>query len=844
MVAMNKARSPHETHAPGLDVMYRDPSWDRLITTSKNHGKRLIPVLRAKDANQNMETESLDDGHLPASSPRDKRPATSGRQKDSVMVRQPVTSAVFAVGSSDIMHRESPGRPTSSRQTTHSTTMTPASLRNVDEFHDSTSFEAPSQLSEKGCDPDIAVVTRGNSRETVRRSKERSRNELSSMANSHRMQPSKSSARRGEDVLSSRLAAGVSGKGRPDRNLSGEDAASSRKGVLGTRIASGASVRVNARLAAQPASKPSKQSSKSNNSSTRKISSHNLSSAVGDRIPGKGLSRARGVRQSVIELQEQKRLVSRSAFLLNDCSPESPDRRKVTFACERDSTPSSCQRKTTSGVEMGARGNASKIRQPSTTKEADELSILPLHRSARQSNPTEDTIYKCEANSKASIIPPPGPCGTTPVAATCEKDETPAVRVDRLESPVPLGEELDDNNRPVISHLPDPKVGSWTASQYEESNVESPPQNNSFLPGNVDSARPAEKGMHRALSNISYLISALEQVRSMMLDCSKNDGSESDNSVYVPVIALVDAKKLQEFSSADLLKSSSALQSFEIPPDKLQSTLQPSPDGRCSSSNSSAQRGENDRPSRLNAHAKSSAARDESSAKPVTTSPSIRSPSQKQKHLSNIFQTPVGLPENESIVDALRYILKNTGENDPVQDTRASNLNTKLNRRARCVPRVSGAPGALIERPLLDISENARSKPGTGRRAPASTGPSQSAPDLHRDVSIPRKLSISTTSTEAPPRYSIHSASRPRTAGLPASGSSKGVVRTAAITKQNLGKTEERTLQVEGRMRKANTMAALPRLATSMAQEGFPKQSVRSKLVSKIRGQASRQKPF
>lgn len=759
------------------------------------------------------------------------------------MVRQPVTSAVFAVGSSDTMHRESPGRPASSRQTTHSTTMTPASLRNVDEFHDSTSFNAPSQLSEKRCDPDMAVVTRGNSRKTVRRSKERSRNELSSMADLHRMQPANSSARRGEDVISSRLAAGVSGKGRPDRNLSGEDAASSRNGGMSTRTASGASVRVNARLAAQPASKPSKQSSKSNNSSTRKSSSHSLSSTAGDRITGKGLPRARGVRQSVIELQEQKRLVSRSAFLLNDCSPESLDRRKVTFACERDSTPSSCQRKTTSGVEMGARGNASKIRQPSTTKEADDLSTLPLHRSARQTKPTESTTYKCEANSTASIIPPPGPCGTTPVAETCEKDETPAVRVDRLKSPVPFGEELDDNNTPVILHLPDPKVGSWTASQNEESNVESPPQNNSFLPGNVDSARPAEKGMHRALSNISYLISALEQVRSMMLDCSKNDGSESDNSVYVPVIALVDAKKLQEFSSTDLLKSSSALQSFERPSDELQTTLQQSsPDGRCSSSKSSARKGENDRPSRLNAHATSSAARDESSAKPVMTSPSIRSPSQKQSHLSNIFQTPVGLPENESIVDALRYILKNTGENDPVQDTRASNLDTKLNRRARCIPRVSGAPGALIERPLLDISENARSKPGTGRRALASTGPSQSAPDLHPDVSIPRKLSISTTSTEAPPRYSIHSASRPRTAGLPASGSSKGVARTAAITKQKFRKTEERTLQVEGRVRKANTMAALPRLATSMAQEGFPKPSVRSKLVSKIRGQAGRQK--
>lgn len=274
--------------------------------------------------------------------------------------------------------------------------------------------------------------------------------------------------------------------------------------------------------------------------------------------------------------------------------------------------------------------------------------------------------------------------------------------------------------------------------------------------------RPNALANQAAVDDISSLVAALEKLKSMVIDCSINDVGHLQNSPYVPILAFVNAHKLREFTSEDVLSNASRIRRYHGPvaADTTETELEVSPQ-------------QPDTPvlgnvlhqaTRSTDDCNSSEEERHGSSQPQF-SPSMRP---RRGHCLSSSSPQVGhLPESRSIEDALRYILTNSDGSSPVFNTRSSSLAGEMSRRLPDSQRnrrgYGAAPGgALFERPLLHIAECVATPEGPDGNTMTETGSSHTAAAAQFDglAQLSQSSSTYATYTDAPPKYSSCSSSQ------------------------------------------------------------------------------------
>ncbi|KAK2616282.1 hypothetical protein QQS21_000716 [Conoideocrella luteorostrata] len=798
--------SHHQSNKPGLEILYRDPSWDKLGSRINLGRPRLIPVLRAKDANQAVQSDQSS-AEASLETPTTKRKQSVVKEQESSLLKH------ASVQKSREMDRGT------KRQTTRFPKKSPSQSpkeRPKPALHVSY-VNKTSTGTGSGRIPRCQNNNRKFERDTLVRFKPGEK-------------PRSGTTSRAVDLKSDRL----SNTDRPNRTGQLDQLPRT------TYTSNTASRKVTSDVLPQRLSR----ASSANSSKDRQL-------RLVKRQP-------REVRKSVIDLQEQKRLVSSSTFLLNDSSPKSLKHKQSQGTTQPDSTAHVKLRLGPSKSSNGERVSQCPGRRKSmsgTTKVAPikQTSCPTDIKLAKQvvGNVTRDchtetvaatavvTAKEC-ANSGGKV-----PFTSSSSAIVYLKTEMKPTLVHALNANAEAQNRKNDQP-PQATDMHETDTSNHTRlesntvkDQYCRTGSD-PPSENVSIQRHRDHSRSMDQPAkdiddittRSPAEDISLLISALEQLKRMVIDCSINDAGQGKDAPYVPILAFVNAQKLRDLSSEDILSNSSAV--------RLCDKSSVSAKG-----NASQQLNPSFRTDQTRQLGDSSSRGVELRIDSTVEDPFISQPQTRRKECPSTASPQHGnLPESKSIEDALRYILKNSNGNSPIYNTRTSSLASKRStaiRRGRLEKRQRlAAPSALLDRPLLDISEQLAPECAAAK---ADLSIDMGIADQTQSVSYVKRPDqshqspASTTYSDAPPKYSTYSSNRHR------QEEADGInVWPAPVARQWLSDSSKQIERPESRVPKLNTSISLSHSTNNLKQQSHIKKSVRKKIVWKIRGQSSRHK--
>lgn len=362
--------------------------------------------------------------------------------------------------------------------------------------------------------------------------------------------------------------------------------------------------------------------------------------------------------------------------------------------------------------------------------------------------------------------------------------------------------------------------------------------------------RPNALANQAAVDDISSLVAALEKLKSMVIDCSINDVGYSQNSPYVPILAFVNAHKLREFTSEDVLSNASRIRRYHGPvaTDTTETELEVSPQ-------------QPETPALGNVLRQATRSTDDcDSSEEERHEPSQpqRSPSMRPRRgqcLSSSSPQVGHLPESRSIEDALRYILTNSDGSSPVFNTRSSSLVGEMSQRLPHDQRNQrghgAAPGgALFERPLLHIAECVALPEGPDGNTMTETGSSHAAAaaaaaQFDGLAQLSQSSSTYATYSDAPPKYSSCSSSQHRPGERPEAG--EEVAGDTSLEQGADAHPKEDSDSADVVAASESSFAGIAYAAAAAPSAGLKRvkadvrTGVRRKFGFKIRGQAARQ---
>ncbi|GAB0136923.1 hypothetical protein EsDP_00005208 [Epichloe bromicola] len=715
-----------QTSMPGLDVMYRSPSWDKLgTTTTKSARTQLIPVLRAKDGNPQRVNAAH--AHAPV----------EASFKTSVAKKKQIGEGGKNRPSTPVVHKKMGGEPSPKGRMPLSRRKTDNDDQHLDSAHSphSTTISRRAALAAPGSRP--ALQAKPGHATNVR-------------PNS-RVKPSEKAPHPVSSI----------------KALHGKGQSGSRHIQHGTQT------------------------------------SNNKNQVVGKPQPSTRRQPC-DVRRSVILLQQQKRLVSSSLFLLNDTSsassqPRSKQPQQHVLKANTSASASVLARPPSqaSGLFEGKKKPLPPQQKRSSISDGRRASLTRIPSKttgvARRGRPPVD---KTHAAHSAAARPPDGVTSAThvhviqeegPMSSFSNTIDNDAVLRDTVSREMEgashqLGAVAEDD---MPEHCePTTPAEEAQGLPFDAKNqrhvnglnglkdsVLSPTSSKSHAQqcGKHEPAVHGGGGRPNALANqavvddISSLVAALEKLKSMVIDCSINDVGYSQDSPYVPILAFVNAHKLREFTSEDVLSNASRIRRYHgtVATDTDETELEAS-----SQQPETPALGNVLRQATHSTDDCNSSEEERHGASQPQFSPSIQP--RRGQCLSSSSPLVGHLPESRSIEDALRYILTNSDGSSPVFNTRSSSLAGEMSRRLTGGQRNQrghgAAPGgALFERPLLHIAEcmappegpdgNTMTETGSSHTAAAAAEAAEAA-QFDGLAQLSQSSSTYATYTDAPPKYS------------------------------------------------------------------------------------------
>lgn len=864
----------------GLDILYRDPSWDNLGSGPNTGRPRLIPVLRAKDNNQsrlapmnghdkaapglestskrdllarkssNIPMRASDQSNETAADQDRSRGFQSLRAERRLTVKGRASTARIATSSVGSVTKNWPEPPNKGGLATDRKSLVPKARKSVVKFK--TDYANLMPIAEP--------VARGGVTESKSAHKSRlptcdtstiqarpiATNNRRLSTSTHRHGPSSTASRNlstgtrkttaNVNIKSYTLIEGGSAVGKKEQERN--------KGITG-----------NCKRFPENDSTVIRRQNRLASDKRRIVISHGKEERSTSLRPG-----SRHARQSVIELQEQKKLVSCSKFLLNDSSSNSLESRLKQW---NFGTTANCKT-TPQHQRSGSLSRECTLELDQLQHQAGIISYrLPPEQSLKEENEQKlspQTVAKQSEN-----------LAETPLASST-KNATQKTE-DNLSEAANLRNQCDDQSGHKAKHAqnmdPYPQVlrqggelqngananpGANLCQQLgkilETSQIIVPNGEPNLKRGNTIS--PAAIDSHTGCSHQSVIdmltnqlplfVSAVDQLRSMIVDCSLNDLEASPDAKYTPVLAFVNAQKIRGLTSEEFACSSLRPRPYDGKQTRREGGIVDSVDRLPFPGDSE---NSDDAQSTATSHIAS-----EVGGYPPQTTNHNQGRELPTSGLPDTLHGHGQLHKSESIEDALRFILTNSNAHNGRYNTRTSSLAGRKEYSSqlhapRKLPTPQIPPGSLKERPLLQESRNAAS----GLQARPLKGCPEQVEQLQlaaqrAQCNLLTDDCLSMASTDAPPQYSMYN---PKGERLHPRSRSNSIVSELVQAPLHLPITSGSWVDNSG---VHGQQSRLQLQASSKIEHGHTNQqsrsaptSVRQRLASKIRIQGTRQRP-
>lgn len=862
----------------GLDIMYRDPSWDNLGSGPNAGRPRLIPVLRAKDNNQpllatsngceksvpslasdskrNLLARKHSNTHIRMSEQSKQEATCQGRPKgfQSLGTRgkptvknqaDPVTIAASGIGLGTKSRLEPPKR---GRLTTGKKCAIPKAGKSAVELKTNLQKET----SRDGSVAQRVSTNTNGSRKSGLSTIDTSATKSSRLSTSHHRNGASSLPARhlsninapSINAKDNTLTKGGSAIGERDQGKNEESNGNCKRFPTN---AGSTTLRRQKRLA----------------SDKRRVA---ISHVKEERSTTPGL-RSRHTRQSVIELQEQKKLVSSSTFLLNDCSLDGFESRLKEWTFGETPTCSSTpmQHQKSNSLSKESTVETEHLQHQATVKSCRLLSHDQiLKEELNEQEPPPRVVTPQYKNLAAA--PPALKSGAIAQTATFNRSEVEKLvikcdkEIVKKEKHAPKMDTGLQNLRQeeVLGNFPN---ANQSANLYQQlgkmletgravapnSGLSLAQENTSTTAAENDQFSCSHESVIDMLTKqLPLFISAVDQLRSMIVDCSLNDLETSPGAKYTPVLAMVDTRKIHDLTSEDV--ASSSLRLHSINDKQIQGA-----GAVINTTNKLSLPGD----MTLISDVVQSAATSDIATEARIDNPEMANhdqigPQVRVHTTSCVPDTSHGhgqLQKSESIEDALRFILTNSNGHNVQYNTRTSSLAARQEDSSQLhvmhkLPMPPAPPCRLRWRPLLQESRRAVSGLQSG-----AIGSCPEAVGLYSETQrAPCNLitddCLSMASTDAPPQYSVHNPKVGKVHTRPRSSSIASKLTKTSLPRQNHPASWKGNNNIGGHQLRLKSPA------TSTFDHGHSNKenltgvtSVRKRLASKIRIQSNRQRP-